>query len=338
MNVLRTLLLSSFVIFSLFQLSGCGGGGKSDGGGAPAGVITPFVPSASTLAGKQVAYSTPFYDSIGSGSGCYNVKNTAVYVLPNTETYAADGVGELSQQQVAEYAEQSIASIRNTFGLTATVGFQNVKIQICVQPNTVVGGAVGSGAPKGFTGVSTDSANIDRAYLISNYDLYKKLVTHELVHTYQTGTLAGSFGVVETWFSEGLAEYVASGLSSQSKSAILSLVASKNPVSVWQNSFSSTNLQYYPSFQSSVGYLYSPNGAKNSLFQVPSLFASIKTLTPTALSTCGATSSCATVIPDVFAQAFVSTLKEADGTPMLLRSGANNLQDTVSTRLNTFLP
>ncbi len=85
-------------------LSACGGGG---GGSSNSTTPTPstYTPSAAVLAAKTTNYATPFYASTGTGSGCSNVSNTTVYVLPNTITYAASGVSELSQQQAAEYAE-----------------------------------------------------------------------------------------------------------------------------------------------------------------------------------------------------------------------------------------
>jgi hypothetical protein len=333
---MKTKLL--FAVFLTMSLIGCSGSAPSANSSSqtPAVVITPFVPLAATVAAKQVNYAPTFFDSIGVGLGCTNLTNKTVYVLPNSETYASTGVSELAQQQAAEYAEAAIISIRNTFGLLSSVGFQNTRVQICVQP-AKIGSAVGVGASKGFTGVSSDSTSIETSYLVNDYDLYKKLIKHELVHTYQLGTLQGSFGGAPTWFSEGLAEYVASGLSNKPKSDILSLLASKNPLTILDFSMGSTTFNYYPAFQDTIGYLYNSNGAKNSLIQVPALMSAIRTATTNQLAVCNAAGTCATATLDAFTIAFENTIKEADGTLMKLNAGTNNLKDSVIARLTSFL-
>lgn len=113
-------------LFVLLALTACGGGGGSDssgnnnsGGGSTASTYTP---SAAVLAAKTTNYATPFYASTGLGSGCGNVSNTTVYLLPNTITYAAQGVSESSQQQAAEYAEQAVSEIRTALGLSSATG------------------------------------------------------------------------------------------------------------------------------------------------------------------------------------------------------------------------
>jgi hypothetical protein len=327
-----------FAVLLTLSLVGCSGSAPSTNGASTAkvAVITPFVPLATTVAAKQVNYATNFFDSIGVGLGCTNLTNKTVYVLPNSETYASTGVSELAQQQAAEYAEVAIISLRNTLGLLSSVGFQNTRVQICVQP-AKIGSAVGVGAAKGFTGVSSDSTSIETSYLVNDYELYKRLIKHELVHTYQLGTLQGSFGGAPTWFSEGLAEYVANGLSIKPKADILSLLANKNPLTILDVSMGSSVLNYYPSFQDTVGYLYNSNGAKNSLIQVPALMSAIRTATTNQLAICNAAGTCATATLDAFTIAFENTVKEADGTLMKLNTGTNNLKDSIIARLTSFL-
>jgi hypothetical protein len=323
--------------FGVAMLSGCGGGDNtSNNGNSSQGVITPYTTSAATLAAKQSNYATPFAVPDGVGAGCSNVTNTTVYVLPNTIVYAANGVSELSQQQVAEYSEQAVSEIRATLGLSATTGFIGSKIKICVQGQLFYGVAQGIGGANGFSVVSTDSPSLDRGFLVNNFDMYRKLTKHELVHTYQLSTLAGGVRPsADTWFTEGLAEYIASGKSNKNKNEILSLATAQNPVAVTTNS-GTDNLKNYPAFQSTVAYLFEQNGAKNSLTIIPTFLATLHAKTAAIIATCTGT-VCMTAARDGFVQAFEATFKEADGTAMKLRNGTNNLQDTIITRLTSFL-
>jgi hypothetical protein len=340
-------IISGLFVFGISLLTGCGGGGGSSsstggssGSGGVQGTITPYVASSTTLSAKQMNFPTTFYGSFGSGTGCSNITNTTVYQLPNTVTYAANGVSELSQQQAAEYAEQAVGEIRTALGLSASVGFNGARIQICVQPAALLGSAQGIGEAGGFLAMSTDSASLSSGYLVNNFDLYKKLMKHELVHTYQLKKLAsGNFAAADTWFTEGLAEYIASGKSSKTKAEITALITAQNPVAVITSGFSTTNLQYYPAFQSTVAYLFDVNGAKNNLSQLPAFLALVDSRTAAINTACNNVYSCTSnAASDGFTQAFEATFKEADGvTPMRLRTGTNNLQSTISSRLNSFL-
>jgi hypothetical protein len=329
MNVRRTAIFINTLI--AFLVSACGGG--SSGSSSENGTITPYTPSATVLAAKQANYATPFYGSVGSGTGCANVTNTTAYVLPNTITYAGAGVSELSQQQAAEYSEKAVTEIRGVFGIGSTVGFSGTKVQICVQQQSVAGGADGVGEKDGFVAKSTDSTVIERGYLVNDFDLYKRLVKHELVHTFQNNTLGtNGGGIVETWFSEGLAEFVASGKSAKSKTEILNLVNAQNPIAV-QSYMGTAQFTYYPAFQSSIAYLFDANGAKNNLTMMPAFFAAVKTANlnpcvPGLGPICPATP---------FVQIFESRFKEANGAAILLRTGTNNFQSSIATRLANFL-
>jgi hypothetical protein len=317
-------------------LSACGGGGGSDNSNN-GGTKSTYTPSAAVLAAKSTNYATPFYASTGTGSGCGNVSNTTVYLLPNTITYAASGVSEASQQQAAEYAEQAMGEIKATLGLSSGTGYTGQRIQVCAQSNLVLGSATGMGEKDGLIVTSSDSSNLDAGYLPNGFDLYKKLVKHELVHVYHQSLFGTNAAVLDTWFAEGFAEYIASGKSTKTKAEIMALVSAQNPIAVMTSGLSSGNLQFYPAFQSSVAYLFDTNGAKNNLSMAPTFLNALKTNYTSASMSCAAAGTCATFRQDAFAQTFEANFKEADGTAMKLRTGTNNLQDTIATRLTNFL-
>lgn len=325
-------------LLMLLALTACGGGGggsdSNSGGGSTASTYTP---SAAVLAAKTTNYATPFYASTGSGSGCGNVSNTTVYLLPNTITYAAQGVSELSQQQAAEYAEQAVGEIRTAFGLSSATGYQGTRIQVCAQSGLILGSATGMGEKDGLIVTSSDSASLDKGYLSNGFDLYKKLLKHEMVHVYHQSSLGTNAAVLDTWFAEGFAEYIASGKSSKSKAEIMNMVNTQNPIAVMTSGMGTGNLTYYPAFQSSVAYMFDANGAKNSLPLIPAFMAALKTNYTNASLTCAAAGTCATFRQDAFMQTFEANFKDADGTAMKLRAGVNNLQDTITTRLTNFL-
>lgn len=325
-------------LFMLLALTACGGGGggsdSNSGGGNTASIYTP---NAAVLAAKTTNYATPFYASTGTGSGCGNVSNTTVYLLPNTITYAAQGVSESSQQQVAEYAEQAVGEIRTALGLSSATGYQGTRIQVCAQSGLILGSATGMGEKDGLIVTSSDSSSLDAGYLSNGFDLYKKLLKHEMVHVYHQATLGTNAAVLDTWFAEGFAEYVASGKSSKSKAEIMNMVNTQNPIAVMTSGMGTGNLTYYPAFQSSVAYLFDANGAINSLTLIPAFMAALKTNYTNASLTCAAAGTCATFRETAFIQTFEAHFKEADGTAMKLRTGTNNLQSTIATRLTSFL-
>jgi hypothetical protein len=325
-------------LFMLLALTACGGGGggsdSNSGGGSTASTYTP---AAAVLAAKTTNYATPFYASTGTGSGCGNVSNTTVYVLPNTITYAAQGVSELSQQQAAEYAEQAVGEIRTVLGLSSATGYHGTRIQVCAQSGLILGSATGMGEKDGLIVTSSDSANLDKGYLSNGFDLYKKLLKHEMVHVYHQATLGMNAAVLDTWFAEGFAEYIASGKSTKSKTEIMNMVNTQNPIAVMTSGMGTGNLTYYPAFQSSVAYLFDTSGAKNSLTLIPAFMAALKTNYTNASLTCAGAGTCATFRETAFTQTFEANFKEADGSGMALRTGTNNLQSTIAARLTNFL-
>ena len=319
----------------ILALTACGGGGGgSDSSGNSGGGNTP---SAAVLAAKTTNYATPFYASTGSGSGCGNVSSTTVYMLPNTITYAAQGVSESSQQQAAEYAEQAVGEIRTVLGVSSATGYQGTRIQVCAQSGLILGSATGMGEKDGLIVTSSDSANLDKGYLSNGFDLYKKLLKHEMVHVYHQATLGTNAAVLDTWFAEGFAEFVASGKSTKSKTEILNMVNTQNPIAVMTSGMGTGNLTYYPAFQISVAYLFDANGARNSLTLIPAFMAALKTNYTNASLTCAGAGTCATFRETAFTQTFEAHFKEADGSGMALRTGTNNLQNTIATRLTSFL-
>jgi hypothetical protein len=322
-------------------VTGCGGGGGSSstsGGGSGGGTVTPYTPAAAVVAAKQTNYATPFYAANPLGTGCAQ-PTTTVYVQANTITYAAAGVSDASQQQAAEYSEQAVQEIRTAIGLSATTGFSGSRVQICVQKTALAAGADGIGESGGFVALSTDSTLINNGYLINGFDLYKRLTKHELVHTFQQDALnntTNNIMMVETWFTEGLAEYIASGAQSKTKTEILNLVNAQNPIAVKITS-GTTNLVNYPAFQSSLGYLFGASGAKNNLSLLPAFFTQVKTSFNTPAPVCVVLPCPAASSQSAFESTFEATFKEADGTAMKLRTGTNNLQGSITTRLTNFL-
>ncbi len=329
-------LSGCFLVLGLTACGG-GGGGSSSGNSGGGNTASTYTPSAAVLAAKITTYTTPFYASTGSGSGCSNVTNTTVYLLPNTITYAAQGVSESSQQQAAEYAEQAVGEIRTVLGLSSATGYQGTRIQVCAQSGLVLGSATGMGEKDGLIVTSSDSSSLDTGYLSNGFDLYKKLLKHEMVHVYHQSTFGTNSAVLDTWFAEGLAEFIASGKSTKSKTEILNLVNTQNPIAAMTTGFATNWLPYYPAFQSSVAYLFDANGAKNNLTMIPAFMSALKTNYTNASMTCATSNTCVTFRQNAFTQAFESYFKEADGSGMALRTGTNNLQSTIAARLSTFL-
>lgn len=334
-------------VMALFTvLTACGGGGGGDSSNNNNGnnqqTASVYTPSAAVLAARQTNYPTAFHSPWSSGTvGCAGTLSTVVYVLPNTVTYAAAGVTEAAQQQAAEYAEQAVAEVKAAFGVSATTGFGTAPVDICAMVEPIYG-SQGMGYRSGLVVLSANSTNMPTNFLTNDFVAYKKLIKHELVHTYQQYALNTTPLTHDTdiWFSEGLAEYVANGqtISTTSKADILSLVSGFNPIMASNGSISF--LKYYPSFHDSIAYLFGDSGAKNSIKMIPAFFATHKANWAAFQACVQAGGSVGTTCPSidgVFVNSFESSFKEADGSAMKLRSGTNNLQDTIASRLTAFL-
>jgi hypothetical protein len=336
-------------VLTAMTLCACGGGGGGDSSSTPTASV--YKPSAAVLAARQANYPTRFWAVLdpatlppGTTYGAYGTcsgidMNTTVYVLPNTITYAAKGVSELSQQQVAEYSEKAVAEIKNALGIASGVGYKGQPIQICTETGLIYGSAQGAGDKNGFLVMSSDSTNLDKGFLANDFDMYKRLVKHELVHTYHNATLDTDNAILDTWFAEGLAEYIASGKSSKSKTDIMNLVNAQNPTDITTAGIIATGNLFanYPAFQSSVAYLFDQSGAKNNLTSIPTFLTLAKTNFDNLSTNCGITNTCSTARSLAFQQTFDASFKEPDGTAMKLRTGANNFRDTIVTRLTNFL-
>jgi hypothetical protein len=343
----KVMAVLTVMVATLTACGGGGGGGSSSDSNNNGGTVSTYTAPANVVAARVNNYATPFSNSTAAlgfsnpAANSCDAPTTTVYVLPNTITYAAPGVSDLSQQQAADYAEQALIADRAALGINSAVGYFNKPVEICVQ--NIATAFDGIGQVDGFIAKSTDNSSLDRAYLTNDFALYKALFRHELVHTYHqtfffnNGFIPRNGIVLDTWFSEGLAEYVANGKPTQAKAAILSAVNATNPVSVALstnplNVYQGLNLGYAP-FSASVGYLYSPTsggGAGNDLKSIPAFFNQI-------VVERGLDNQASMGV--LFERAFVATLRNPDGSAMTLRNPAdpNNLQSTIANRLNGFL-
>lgn len=185
-------------------IAGCGGGGGGGGGGSaiafsvdPAG-ITPTAASTDT---PFLNYSIrEFY---AYGSSCRSAAaGQSVLVTDNTVTYS-DGTASATQmKRVAQYAEASVRTLRDKFGISApgNIGFDGQKVRVCAAisgSDAQTNGSAGIrtlhiGAPEGYSGIGT-------------------LIYHETVHMVQAQALncqTTQYGW-ERWFTEGMALHLA---------------------------------------------------------------------------------------------------------------------------------
>jgi hypothetical protein len=333
--------------------NGGGGGGNNNGngnnGGGNTGTITAYVPPANIVAARQANYASPFFASSAvtgnppaAGSNCDQPSNV-VYVLANTETYAAPDVAELSQQQAADYAEQAVIANRTTFGINSTTGYFNKRVQICVQKSGITT-FDGKGQNSGFIAKSTDNESLSQTYQVNDFALNKRLYRRELVLTYQRTFFNTNNVIVDAWFSEGLAEFVAGGRPTESKASIIALATATNPITL----ITTDPLTVYPNYSpvtASVAYLFSQesaaNGAGNPLTVIPLLFGQVN------VNCGGVATACAIPVRVAFEQAFIDTLHKINGPPFPLRDDPantrddpdplSNYQDNILDRLNEFL-
>jgi hypothetical protein len=332
--------LASLAIVTALALSACGGGGGSGSSSGNTTSATPsvFTPAAATVAAKTVNYTGTYFGADARNSyGCY-IPTKTVYVLGNSETYVAPNVIDRDQQLAAEDTESSIQEIKTVFGISAaTVGFTGSRSQTCIQNESLGGSIEGVGKNGGFLALSLSASGIPSSFLTDNFVQYKHLVKHENVHA-MTNTLMGTdSAILDAWFAEGLAEYVAwGGKSDKTKTDLLNLVNTQNPIDMNVSSGSAA-WAYYPAFQSVVAYLFDPNGANNDIKTMPAFLAALKADYAYESMNCFIANNCNTMQTRMFTKEFEAFFKERDGTPMKLRTGTNNLRDTVATRLTNFL-
>ncbi len=358
-------------------LGACGGGGgSSDTPSAntptPAAPLS-YTPSAAVLAAKKVnsplvlSYQGAPYQTSTTEACGQTLANKTVYEQAHTVVFAAEGASELDQQEVAEYAEAAVLELRRVFSITTAVGvYQDKKIYVCVQPqkslgsftgrashintanNSVPGGVVVMRSPtQYFNEFGRGTITVDGLTFQANY---KSTLVHEMTHLVQN--LGQGFLALDTWFSEGIANYVARGKPNRSLDLISVAFAAINPLSAnWPPGDQTTTVQHaYSTAQAAVAYLMSPTGANNSLAAYKAMLATLRAdsaawiascqlvnfSTPVCINGANASAEFEALRKAKFVAAFEGAFKERDGTSMKLYAGPNNLKDSVITRVSAW--
>jgi hypothetical protein len=360
-----TTLNALFAAVAISALAACGGGGSSEPAAPSPPPPAPFVtwtPSATVLAAK-VTNSTLRFSATGSalaaGQGCADtLTNTTVYEQANTVVFAAAGVTEQDQQEVADYAEAAAVEMRRTFGLTSSVGFgtANKKVYICAQTQRfqITGGVAAAtpltNAAEGIVIIQSPAsfyAQSPRANFnlsgVTNQAFYSRILPHELTH------LVEQFRRVmdlDQWMTEGVARYMEFGKPAISLQSVQGFFSAQNPISIaWPGTDARAKVMEYNAAGSVMAYLFSPTGANNNLSAFLSMINKMNTDSAAYVAGCRlinfTSAACTGTALEVqrsayFVAAFEATFKERDGTPMKLRTGANNLQDTIVARLTAW--
>ncbi len=361
----------------LATLAACGGGGSSDPAPSPVdptpvpngpSTFVAWAPSASVLAAKRGDSALRF---VGSGTGlspsdgCWQpLTNTTVYEQAHTVVFAAEGVTEADQQEVADYAEAAVLKVRNLFPISSGVGLNaNQKVQICVQtqfPFNSLGVALISRGPddSGIVVMPSPSRfyavnprpNPAWSYFDQSFQaFYKGILAHEMTHVVEKLTFGYWSFELEQWLTEGMADFVGHGVSRYKLSDLITIFAMQNPISVaWPTSDPRPGVSTGNDIPGVVvNYLMSPTGANNSLSTFVAMLERIRADSTPYVKACYSTGlgtpECSSAAFEArrsatFVAAFEATFKERDGTPMKLRAGANNLQDTIVSRLSAWWP
>jgi hypothetical protein len=308
--------------------------------------------------------------------GCTKpITNKLAYVQTHTAVFAADGVAESDLIEAAEHAENAVKELRLRLAnaKSATLGlWNNKRVFVCVQNESTDGGGgrqVGRAAP----GLGPDFAGQFMVMAASRYfsilgaprdtiatggtpgksfqATYQRVFVHEMVHMAefaQASSLwfSSVYSTVDPWFTEGVAKHFEFGKLAISKEVILGDFASANPIKSNNGSTALPSGQYLAA-SAIFAYLLSPQGANNSEATVTAFFSRLALDTEALDLRCNKTPNPTADCPSsvetleawrkgMFERNFEASFKEKDGSPMKLRTGANNLQDTIVSRLNQF--
>ncbi len=344
-------------------LAACGGGGSSE---------PPFVytPPAAVVAAKRVNSSLVFgyqgaaFTATAADACGQTLTNKTVYEQAHTVVFAADGVSELDQQEVAEYAEASVVELRRVFAITTAVGvYLDKKIYVCVQPQKPGGGfsayasyrnSTNNSSPGGVVVVRSPSQYFGE-YGRGNFTIdgttyqasYQTVFVHEMTHLVES--LGPVFFSLDTWFTEGIANYVARGKPSRALDLILGSFRTINPLSATWPTVDQTDAlnQAYSTAQAVLSYLLSPTGANNTLATYRAMLATLRADSAAWVAACQpngfSTPVCTNTSAEFealrkakFVAAFEGAFKERDGSAMKLYAGTNNLKDSIVARITAW--
>jgi len=334
-----------------------------------AGTFAPYAPSATVAATKRLNQFVSGGFSLGGGSqGCEQpLTSVTVFEQTHTSVAGAAGVTDTDLQEAADYIEAAVVELRATLGVVAAMAFGGNKVRACVQNETLTvpgggtplasadsGGGMVTMSPSAYFLRQGARDSIHAGYGKFIQDIYKRTMAHEALHiySYRIRDLSSADAITrwggaytDHWFEEGMGRYMEFGRNTvRSKTALLASLNAKNPMTEFNRSLPRGELDY-DAAAAIFSYLFSPAGANNppSTYRTfmekmwaefAALQARCRVANPAA--ECPTTADRETSRARVFTAAFESTFKERDGSPMRLRSGPNNLQDSLVTRLRDF--
>lgn len=196
-------------------LAACGGG-DDDGGGSKS--LGPSFTSDPAKVTPVRAVAEQAYAMELDGNGQYlpsqefyafnshectqtGQKGAAVWETPNVVVYNNGTATEEQAQKIAQYAEASVLSLRDRYGITPAngLGFDGQKVRVCT----------GVGGNNNYSG----SAGIRTQYIVApnGGSTTGTMVFHEMVHTVQAQALNCQKDqyLWERWLTEGMALAVA---------------------------------------------------------------------------------------------------------------------------------
>ncbi len=201
------LALATFLSLGLLAACGGGGGSSSDtSSGSTSASLFAIDPASitPTAATTDQPFQYPnVLEFYAYGSSCRSTAlGQAVLVTDNTVTYSDGTATPEHMKRAAQYAEASVRTLRDKFGLSApnNIGFDGQKVRVCAAisgSSTQSNGSAGIrtlhlGTPEGYSGLGT-------------------LAFHETTHMVQAQALncqTQQYGW-ERWLTEGMALRVA---------------------------------------------------------------------------------------------------------------------------------